>query len=117
MFGSIGGMELIVLAVIGLLVFGPRKLPEIGRTLGKAMAEFRRSAMELRSSIEREVHLEEIQQIRDASRSLQRAGEDLLKEALPSLPNLASMEEDADKTKTKDIKEDAGRPGHVVPPD
>ena len=44
MFGPLGGFELLVLAAIGLLVFGPRRLPEIGRTLGKAMLEFRRAA-------------------------------------------------------------------------
>ena len=69
MFGSIGGFEMLVLMAIGLLVFGPRKLPEIGRTLGKAMVEFRRAAMELRSSIEREINLEELQ---DTTRSVTR---------------------------------------------
>ena len=70
MFGSIGGFEMLVLAAIGLLVFGPRRLPEIGRTLGKAMGEFRRAAMELRTSIEREVNLEDV---RDATRAIQDA--------------------------------------------
>src|SRR5881409_1669696 len=69
MFGSIGGFEMLVLMGIGLLVFGPRRLPEIGRTLGKAMVEFRRAAMELRSSIEREINLEEL---RDTTRSVGR---------------------------------------------
>ncbi len=66
MFGSIGGFELIVIAVIGLLVFGPRKLPEIARTLGRTMAELRRAAMEMRTSIERELDVEEV---RKATRS------------------------------------------------
>lgn len=70
MFGSIGGFEMLVLAAIGLLVFGPRRLPEIGRTLGKAMVEFRRAAMELRTSIEREVNLDEI---KETSRAIQDA--------------------------------------------
>ena len=62
MFGSIGASEMLVLLGIGLLVFGPRRLPEIGRTLGKAMVEFRRAAMELRASIEREIDLEGIKE-------------------------------------------------------
>ena len=70
MFGSIGGFEMLVLAAIGLLIFGPRRLPEIGRTLGKAMIEFRRAAMELRTSIEREVNLEEV---RETTRAIQDA--------------------------------------------
>ncbi|HEY3176390.1 MAG TPA: Sec-independent protein translocase protein TatB [Candidatus Polarisedimenticolia bacterium] len=86
MFGSIGGFEMLVLAIIGLLVFGPRRLPEIGRTLGKAMVEFRRAAMELRTSIEREVNLEEV---RETTRTIQKAvGGDLLKDAAGLIPDL-----------------------------
>lgn len=70
MFGSIGGFEMLVLAAIGLLVFGPKRLPEIGRTLGKAMVEFRRAAMELRTSIEREVNLEDV---REATKAIEDA--------------------------------------------
>ncbi len=62
MFGSLGGMEMLVLVGIGLLVFGPRRLPEIGRTLGRTIMEFRRAAMEVRTSIEREINLEELRQ-------------------------------------------------------
>jgi sec-independent protein translocase protein TatA len=59
MFGSIGGPELVVIFVVALLVFGPRKLPEIGKMLGKGQGEFRRAANELRSSLETEVAREE----------------------------------------------------------
>jgi len=47
MFG-IGMTELLVIAVIGLVVLGPKRLPELARTLGRTLAEFRRSATELR---------------------------------------------------------------------
>lgn len=68
MFGPFGGFEILVLLVLGLLIFGPRRLPEIGRTLGRAMMEFRRAAAELRTSIEREIDLEDVKQ---ATRSVQ----------------------------------------------
>src|SRR5215210_3045233 len=63
MFGSLGIPELILIFVVALIVFGPRKLPEIGRTLGKALAEFRKATDDLKSTIEREVRLEELKKI------------------------------------------------------
>ncbi len=55
MFGSIGGPELLVIFVIALLIFGPRKLSELGRTLGKGVAEFRKAASDLRDTLDTEV--------------------------------------------------------------
>ena len=48
-------MHLIVILFIALLVFGPKKLPELGKSLGKGLAEFRRASAELRGSLEREM--------------------------------------------------------------
>src|SRR5438477_3233206 len=59
MFGSIGMPELIIIFVIALIIFGPRKLPELGRSLGKSIAEFKRASNELRSTLEEEIRLEE----------------------------------------------------------
>ena len=59
MFGSIGMPELIVIFVIALIIFGPRKLPELGKSLGKSLNEFRRASNELRNSLEDEIRLEE----------------------------------------------------------
>jgi len=59
MFGSIGMPELVVIFVIALIIFGPRKLPELGRSLGKSLNEFRRASNELRNSLEDEIRLEE----------------------------------------------------------
>jgi len=58
--GSIGIPELIMIFVIALLLFGPRKLPEIGRSIGKAMGEFRRASNDLKRSLEEEVAAEEL---------------------------------------------------------
>ena len=59
MFGSIGGTELMVIMVIALLVFGPRKLPELGRSLGKGLGEFKRASNDLKRSLEDEITAED----------------------------------------------------------
>ncbi len=59
MFGSIGMPELLIIFVIALVIFGPRKLPELGRSLGKSLSEFKRASNELRSTLDEEIHLED----------------------------------------------------------
>ena len=59
MLGSLGVPELIVIFVIALIIFGPRKLPEIGKALGKSLAEFKKASNELRNTLEEEIRLEE----------------------------------------------------------
>ncbi|MFO7692038.1 MAG: TatA/E family twin arginine-targeting protein translocase [Vicinamibacterales bacterium] len=59
MFGSIGMPELVIILVIALIIFGPRKLPELGRSLGRSIGEFRRASNELRSTLEEEIRVEE----------------------------------------------------------
>jgi len=59
MFGSIGMPELIIILVLALIIFGPRKLPELGRSLGKSLGEFRRASNELRSTLEEEIRAED----------------------------------------------------------
>ncbi|HNX50124.1 MAG TPA: Sec-independent protein translocase protein TatB [Thermoanaerobaculaceae bacterium] len=55
MFGSIGLPELVLIFIVALLLFGPRKLPEIGKTVGKALGEFRRASNDLKRTLEDEV--------------------------------------------------------------
>ncbi len=56
--GSLGMQEIIVIFVLALIVFGPRKLPELGKTLGKGLAEFKKASNELKQTWEEEVRLE-----------------------------------------------------------
>ena len=64
MFGSVGGMEILVVLVLALLLFGPRKLPQIGRTVGKALSEFRRATTDFKLNLEREVDSAELRETR-----------------------------------------------------
>ena len=59
MIGSLGMPELLFILVLALLIFGPRKLPEIGRTMGKAMGEFRRATRDLKRTLDTEISAEE----------------------------------------------------------
>jgi Tat protein translocase TatB subunit len=56
---SIGTSELILIGIIALIFLGPRKLPQIARTIGKTMADFRSTTNEFKSTWEREVNFEE----------------------------------------------------------
>jgi sec-independent protein translocase protein TatA len=75
MFG-IGVPELIVILIVALLVFGPQRLPELGRTLGRTLAELRRASEDLKRDIASE--MEEIEkqtrEVTDLPRSLLDAG-------------------------------------------
>jgi sec-independent protein translocase protein TatA len=70
--GPLGLPEMIFLFVLALLILGPKKLPELGRSIGKGMAEFRRASNELRSTFEREMSVveQEEQALRSAAREL-----------------------------------------------
>ena len=54
---DIGLQEMLIIGVIALLVFGPSKLPELGRMFGRAMREFRRASDEFRSTVETNLHI------------------------------------------------------------
>ena len=71
MFGSIGMPELIIILVIALIIFGPRKLPELGKSLGRSLNEFKKASTDLQNTLEQEIKIEEQKESRkkDARRS------------------------------------------------
>jgi TatA/E family protein of Tat protein translocase len=54
-FGPIGMPELIVIFLVALLIFGPRKLPEIGKSIGRGLSEFKKASDDLKKTIEDEI--------------------------------------------------------------
>jgi TatA/E family protein of Tat protein translocase len=60
MLGTIGGPELFLILVIALIVFGPKKLPEIGRSLGRMMIEFKKATSEFQATVEREIESDKL---------------------------------------------------------
>jgi sec-independent protein translocase protein TatB len=54
MFG-LGGTEIAIILVVALLIFGPSRLPELGRTIGKMMAEFKKATTEVEAAVKREM--------------------------------------------------------------
>lgn len=70
MIGSLGLPELLFIFVLALLVFGPKRLPEMGRMIGKGMAEFKKATNELKRTINAEIALEEEEQTPASRRSL-----------------------------------------------
>lgn len=76
MFGNIGFPELLIILIIALLIFGPKKLPEVGRNIGRAIKEFRRASDELKEKIEEEIKAEDLRHLQEElSKDITRDGE------------------------------------------
>src|SRR5882757_3126596 len=96
MFGSIGMPELIIIFVIALIIFGPRKLPELGRSLGKSIAEFKRASNELRSTLEEEIRLDERKTSEEAARAAAQPLPPQSTPAPPAPPAIHAVDDRAD---------------------
>jgi len=57
--GPIGIPEMLIILVVALIFFGPRKLPELGRSLGRSINEFKRASNDLRNTLDDEIRAEE----------------------------------------------------------
>jgi TatA/E family protein of Tat protein translocase len=67
---SVGTTELLVILVVALIIFGPRKLPEMGRLLGKSLGEFKRASDDFKRTWEREVEMERVEEHQRVDRAM-----------------------------------------------
>ncbi len=69
--GPVGVPEMMVIFLVALVLFGPKKLPELGRTIGKAITEFRRAQSELKATFES--HMRELEKEGDSIKQVTRS--------------------------------------------
>jgi TatA/E family protein of Tat protein translocase len=69
-FEFLGTTELMVILVVALILFGPRKLPQLSRSLGKSLGEFKRASEEFKQTWEREVAMESVEKEREIERAM-----------------------------------------------
>lgn len=110
MFGSIGGPELLLIFIIALLIFGPRKLPEIGRAIGKGLAEFKRAALDFKKSLESEVE-EEAKELKQVKKDLTDIGKDLKESFREVADERDHSEEESPEDSPKAVEGDNGLAG------
>lgn len=117
MFGSLGVSELLLIFAVILIVFGPRRIPEIGKTLGKALGEFRKATDDLKNTIEREVRLEELKTVApDIRASVNSISRNAVSVFDPSTPDPASSPEPP-LLQTAEAEVGDAAPGAVLRPE
>lgn len=96
MFGPLGMPEIIMIFIVGLLLFGPRKMPQLGRSIGRALGEFRRASNEFKRTVEDEVAAEEIRSVEKDIRDIKNVGTDAVKKVMDDVA--VPSEESPEKT-------------------
>jgi TatA/E family protein of Tat protein translocase len=116
--GPIGVPELVIIFVIALIVFGPKKLPDLGRSLGKSISEFKRASNELRNTLEEEVRLEEQ---KDQRKALASEVASATTSDAPAAVDLPATDPSMIQTDTADLLEEQNHdqpeaaPSHTLP--
>jgi TatA/E family protein of Tat protein translocase len=94
MFGPLGGPELVLILVLALIVFGPRRLPEIGKSMGKLLSEFRKASNDFQRTIEDEVEAEKYKPVSPEAPAAPGAPPPAADAAAPQAPEEATVRRD-----------------------
>src|ERR671937_2587882 len=94
LMGQLGFSEMLVIFIVALLVFGPKKLPELGKSLGKGIREFKKATEELKSSWEDQVK-DISQPLNDVKRDIHNMGQDMKSDFYKHLEASAEIPHDA----------------------
>lgn len=81
MFGPLGVPEILLIFIVALLLFGPRQMPKIGKSIGHALGEFRRASNDFKKTIEDEVAAEDLKEVQKDLREIREAGNDIVRSA------------------------------------
>lgn len=114
MFGSLGVPEIVLIFIVILIVFGPRRIPEIGQMLGKALGEFRKATDDLKNTIEREVRLEELKSV---APSIMTPLESVSRNEPLSFPQATTTEAETTDSVDEARAEPRPEPDYTVDPD
>jgi Tat protein translocase TatB subunit len=100
MLGSLGGPEIILIFIVALIVFGPKRLPEIGRKVGEILRDLRRATGDFRSSMEREIGFDPLNTVQQA----QKARRDILSTVSDPIRDVAQ----GTLAAARDVRREAG---------
>jgi TatA/E family protein of Tat protein translocase len=112
---SLGSTELAFILLMALIFFGPRKLPQLSRSLGKNLASFRKASEDFKRTWEKEVDLEEFNLTRIEQESTERNGNSILnnEEPAPAAPTINAV--DTDLVVPRESKTSEAPPNSVAP--
>lgn len=114
MFGPLGLPEILLILGLGLLVFGPKRLPEMGRTIGRTMGEFRKASNDLKRSIQVEMDAEERRQETEERERRRKAHEAAAAKETQALP-AATIHDPVAAEQAARERSDADSPGDGEP--
>ena len=116
---DIGGPEFILLVLLGLLIFGPRRLPQIGKQLGGFIAQLRGAMRDFQGTLEREVALDDLkraaQEVRDLKTQVGGAARQFTQELMAPLETAPEAAEEADGARQPPLPFDGADPAKTPP--